>query len=502
MAESLELQLDFSLLQRIDIEFELEIRGHGPPFASRDLNKELKEFWNDPKTVVTALKGSTKQLTVRVAEFGYNLVEAEPTEQNYRAAFALYSTLYNRCRYTSDEDDPDKSQGRKIVKLLRAHMDEFSQRCKESQAPTVNKNNEDNVTVLEGESPGGHSQATRFSHGRGRGISTTPFPSIDFDGRFPPGRSHLNIPNYRDIVGFNTSHLRWSDPQPSPFQNSQAFHEMRPVPFKDWGISFSGKRGGKKVRIFIMELERMCVAQGISLQTVARAARLFLTDDALVWYNNCWQYLSTWQQFKTAIQSAFEDFESDFSIRKRIEERKQRVGEPVEVFIVSLYELVRELEDPISEKVLIRLVRRNLLPEFSSALALVQADSMNQLVDYLKQIERNRLISSPIPSTNTVSRKASVNVSEISADNKPLEKKVVKKSVQKKKSNAKEKNDDILNLNKCVNCGEGHNIRDCEKPRKCNVMCYRCGLENTITSRCPVCNKKESGSAGEGGATQ
>lgn len=464
--ETSDFTLDFPLLCEDDIKFELSLRGRGPPWDNRDLKAELNKYWEYPQRMIVHLNNSMHDLITRAAEFEFNLMDSKPSQSS--AIKILYIYLQHRCKYVADAGDPDKAKSRRVLKMIDRHMEEYENR------EQLNASGSDTLAV-------------ELPRGRGRGA-------------IPKYASHLNVP-FLVNGGRCSPNLQTNlNPQnteqtaeipPGNNQVDTVFSvRVTPASFKDWSISFSGARGSKKVRSFILELERMSAAQGVPLHVVNRAVRLFLTGDALLWYNTCWQYLPTWESFSMAIRSAFMDVESDFSIRKRIEERKQRPGEPVEVFLAAMQELFDELEDGISENEKIRLTRRNLLFAFSNPLALTQVQSMVHLGSLLKQIELNRLFTPPNPQKSGFSNPSQQRqVNEVSSPRNFVQNNQQRPNTNNRRDNGQVPRED--NQITCVNCGvPGHKAKDCPQPRKCNIMCYKCGLENTITSRCPVCKPK------------
>uniref|UniRef100_A0A1B0C8P4 RNA-directed DNA polymerase n=1 Tax=Lutzomyia longipalpis TaxID=7200 RepID=A0A1B0C8P4_LUTLO len=120
--------------------------------------------------------------------------------------------------------------------------------------------------------------------------------------------------------------------------------------------------------------------------------RFMLSGGALTWYDSYSHVLlnCTWEQFSVRFLNAFYDSESDFSVRKRIEERKQGQNENVEVFVAAMLSLFEELEGDLSEVEKVRLIRRNLHSSLRNALLLVEIHSVEELCEKLKLVERNR----------------------------------------------------------------------------------------------------------------
>lgn len=180
----------------------------------------------------------------------------------------------------------------------------------------------------------------------------------------------------------------WSEIQSIPFVNRR----LKPLQVKDWGLKFSGNRSERTAKSFLRDVERMAHIQGVSLQEVVWSMRLMLTDGAQLWYDTYSDAFRTftWEQFRERFLSAFCNLESDFEIRRKIEERKQGAGENAEVFLAAMLTLFDELVEDIPEAEKIRLIRRNLHFSVANALLLFDITSLADLSLKLKVVEKNR----------------------------------------------------------------------------------------------------------------
>ncbi|XP_055693452.1 uncharacterized protein LOC129795926 [Lutzomyia longipalpis] len=325
----------------------------------------------------------------------------------------------------------------------------------------------------------------------------------------PIASSRANSVGPRRDLSFEPPMLRQDPmlPRQSTPNSSVGGRRLKPLHVKDWNLSFSGDRRGKKARIFLKEVQRMAMIQGISLEEVQWSMRFMLSGGALTWYDSYSHVLlnCTWEQFSVRFLNAFYDSESDFSVRKRIEERKQGQNENVEVFVAAMLSLFEELEGDLSEVEKVRLIRRNLHSSLRNALLLVEIHSVEELCEKLKLVERNRSYAyterrevnaisasarggngGAIPkrssnnrrnsaasnSTNASSSRDSANVSDSSDTN-----------VQGSSRGDEGENTSGV----CIFCKKsGHKIRACMfRPRVC---CFKCCKPGVITRTCPNCS--------------
>lgn len=289
-----------------------------------------------------------------------------------------------------------------------------------------------------------------------------------------------------------------------PFRQDSmsAPRRLKPLQVKDWNLTFSGDRRGKKARVFLKEVVRMSQMQGVSLNEVLWNMRFMLTGGALLWFDSHAEKLMncTWEDFSLRFLNAFYDAESDFSIRKRIEERKQDQNENVEVFIAAMLCLFEELDTDLSEVEKVRLIRRNLHSSLRNALLLIDISTVNDLSEKLKLVERNRSYAYNERRSNEISSmSADIESSKVQSlssrpgsvrtDSSPGGSPLVESSSGRDLNSAgPSQRNHTNNSNKICNfCKkDGHNIRSCMfRPRIC---CFKCCKAGVITRTCPDCN--------------
>lgn len=265
------------------------------------------------------------------------------------------------------------------------------------------------------------------------------------------------------------------------------FATYKPIPLKDWGITFSGEIRGTHVRTFLREIERMATAQRVSLASVLSSIHLCLSGDALRWYRSC-ELFGTWDDFSRSIKITFDRFDCDLSVRRRLEQRKQRDGERVGVYVADLRSLFRELETPLDEKTMVQMVRRNLNHRIRESILLREFATLTELEDALRISENNMLISGDDaqPKQKRVSAIEQTTNSNASSGNR---------SGNNNRGNNRRftQNSARRRPSLCVNCFLGnHAVNDCTQPRRANVLCYGCGAEGVIKRNCPSCSGEGS----------
>lgn len=265
----------------------------------------------------------------------------------------------------------------------------------------------------------------------------------------------------------------------------------KPIPVKEWDIKFSGDGKGLRVQTFVREMERMAQLQGVRMEAVLSSLHLCLTGDALIWYRSNDIFL-TWREFAMALKYNFGRSDCDLAVRRKIEERKQKDGERVGVYISAMKSLFRELELGLDESTKLQLVRRNLSYHFRDPLLFRDFETLEELEMALHRVEQNLLLS-------TADRPKVQKVSEIevsSVSSQPSQPPQVSKQGSTQNSRA-QGNKLGKRRSMCMNCFMGnHRISDCTQPRRADLLCYGCGAENVIKRNCPNCKRSGEGQGG------
>lgn len=181
-----------------------------------------------------------------------------------------------------------------------------------------------------------------------------------------------------------------------------------------------------------------------------------------------------------ALRQQYSDSRSDVDIRELIRDRKQKQGESFDNFYESVVELTDRLKEPLSNIMLVEILRRNLLPEIQHEILNLKITSLQELRDicrrrefFLQDIRRKSGLGFSRPSLG------SKRVSE-------LDELLVNDDVE----SLDEASEQISAVSlSCWNCHQtGHRYQECLANR--TVFCYGCGLPDTYKPTCKNCNPK------------
>lgn len=254
------------------------------------------------------------------------------------------------------------------------------------------------------------------------------------------------------------------------------------------------------------------------------AAELFI-GDAFIWYKSIKHSVNSWQSLVDRLKRDFFHSDHEDNIWDQIKQRKQKRNESVAVFIAHLQILFSRLSNAPAESTKIKHIRKNLLPDYITQLALVEVNTVDELSKHCRKLEEASYLRSKqnISELNNIDtfgqgphtsgsanhnfenknryQNSNFNKNNKSSysgnDNKPnLNKyKTVSKETGHFSKTYHQKNDNPSpesNTSKilCWNCDMPNHIStDCRLKRK--KFCYKCGVKNVKSSDCPKCSKNE-----------
>lgn len=232
------------------------------------------------------------------------------------------------------------------------------------------------------------------------------------------------------------------------------------IPVFKWDLKFDGAR--ESVSSFLERVEELRVARNCSKEEVFASAIDLFSGTALIWFRSIRGKVNDWDSLVKLIRRDFLPSDYDDVLWEQIKDRIQGKNEQVTIFIAVLENLFSRLTVPCSEQLKIKYIRRNLLPCYSSALALVDAPTVEALSELCRKIE-DANISVKHPTTSkiaTLEQALTYNTTKPTSDGSRL---------------------------KCWNCDEdGHVRRDCRKPKR-PIHCFGCNEPGVIKPNCPKC---------------
>lgn len=311
--------------------------------------------------------------------------------------------------------------------------------------------------------------------------NSDPFPDLS---QPPPSFSN---PSHRQLqvhqwpnMPFNQSNqVPFDDPIQSAVPMVQLPNGIRQqtlganIRIDKWGIIFDGTNRTTSIEDFVFRVETLQNDYGCEWREVLKSFHHLLSGPALDWFwdHRRFNNVSRWRDLKAALISQFHRFDSDFDIHRKILDRRQQNQETFDDFYNAVIRLRNQLRSPISERDIVSIMKGNLKSPMAQLLFPVQSISLAQFAKECRRAENllnnHRSFSNRFPPRS---------VHELDYED----------VVAEETSEVDAFNTNVRKLI-CWNCKkEGHTFMECVEEKR-NLFCYKCGLENTVTPKCPVC---------------
>lgn len=251
----------------------------------------------------------------------------------------------------------------------------------------------------------------------------------------------------------------------------------------NWRLKFTGNSSSLSVDKFIYRVEALTkqTLNGNFAVLCGNAGALF-EGKANDWF---WRFHEScpnfqWRDLCRSLRQQYQDSRTDIDIREMIRDRKQKVNETFDSFYESVLELVDRLAEPLSDRTLVEILRRNLLPDIQHEILNLSVDSVSQL----RGICRRREFF-----LQDMRRK--LNVGVVVGKTVPFSKRVFEvEHSEGPESEVLECQPNVSAINSaCWNCRvSGHRYQDCVADR--TIFCYGCGAPETYKPHCEKCNSQ------------
>lgn len=260
----------------------------------------------------------------------------------------------------------------------------------------------------------------------------------------------------------------------------------------NWKLRFAGNSKSLPVESFIYRVEALTkqTLSGNFTILCMNASALF-DDRAADWF---WRFHKSFPNFQwtdlcKALKEQYRDSRRDVDLRELIRDRKQKPGETFDSFYESVVEIVDRLDQPLPDRTLVEILRRNLLPEIQHEILNMSIFSIAELRDicrrrefFLQDMRKRHGISSGKPS--------------------PFQKRISEVDVMEEPGVEMSHLEEVSEINLiCWNCRKsGHRYQDCLTDR--NIFCYGCGAPEIYKPNCKTCSTKNSQATAPKGATK
>lgn len=225
-------------------------------------------------------------------------------------------------------------------------------------------------------------------------------------------------------------------------------------------IVFEGKTC---VREFITQVEEYFLYKNFDESLLVGSFSDLLSGSAAKWFRTIRFNIASWTELKVALLKRFDKLEFDYFLEYELRTRKQKFSESLPDFITELMDMASRLATPISESVVITIVKHNMLPIYTPYVVGRHIASLDCFMNLGKELE------------------IFVNRKSLKEPFKPFK-------VEKIQSSAVKTENPL-----CLKCqSSGHTYRDCATIP--GMICFKCKKLGVITKFCDVCNLEKKNS--------
>lgn len=182
------------------------------------------------------------------------------------------------------------------------------------------------------------------------------------------------------------------DQYPYPEENMRA-NQQYSNPVKRWNFVFSGDGQGFSLSDFFSRIELNARAERVTNDQLFLSFHYLLSGEAEKWYRGNYREFRDWHDLVVGMRRHFLPRNYNHLLRDEIANRQQGRQESFAHFITDMKILFQRAFPPLDEDYKIYVVQKNMLPQYSANLVCVNFVSLNQLVDYCKRLDENKLMS-------------------------------------------------------------------------------------------------------------
>ena len=240
-------------------------------------------------------------------------------------------------------------------------------------------------------------------------------------------------------------------------------------------------KGDTCVRAFLARLEELRIARKISENIIFDGFPDLVEGPALYWYRANKFNFSCYSELLEGLKSDFDLPDFDFRLLQEIRTRTQAKDESMVVYLSVMLGMMSRLSKQLPEEEKLDLILRNIRPEYSRELALVDVTSIQHLQKIGKRLELAKVkmdsFHEPSFSKNSLvpdfNYKNPKNISPAPNKVKPV--------------SSVSDNETDKPIIKCFRCGKNnHTAPFCRTSR--DLVCFKCGTKGVKTPECPTCS--------------
>ncbi|XP_049874600.1 uncharacterized protein LOC126372767 [Pectinophora gossypiella] len=234
-------------------------------------------------------------------------------------------------------------------------------------------------------------------------------------------------------------------------------------------------KGDSCVRVFLARLEELCSARNILVDDIYTGFTDLVDGPALCWYraNKC--RFSNYSELVSALKSDFDLPDYDFRLLEEIRSRTQAKDESIVIYLSIILGMMSRLSKELSESDKLDIILRNIRPEYSREIRMIDVTTIQQLQQIGKRLElsKHRIDNFIEPNFSKNSVAPDFNFKCKPKSSRDFSKNIPVASV--------------IRSSTCFRCGgTNHSTNRCNASKE--VVCFKCGKKGVKAPLCPNCN--------------
>ncbi len=175
----------------------------------------------------------------------------------------------------------------------------------------------------------------------------------------------------KEIGSVERSGATRADPiAPPPVEVRRVVEEtvesQKPVNLSKWDVHFDGEKAGMSLFAFLERVEELSEARGVTQAQLFRGAVDLFVGKALLWFRSVRKSFGSWEELVRELKLEFLHPNYDDLLLDEIRRRTQGANESIGVYVAGMKIMFGRLQEPLSEKRMLGLIRANLLPFYQT----------------------------------------------------------------------------------------------------------------------------------------
>lgn len=273
-------------------------------------------------------------------------------------------------------------------------------------------------------------------------------------------------------------------------ENDEPCVKIKPVPVRDWGLKFTGKKGDMSFSTFLERVENNRRSRGISRALLFRDAVDLFEGDAYTWYNMVKDWATDWSSLIELMREQFLPENFDRDLFEEIKRRTQGDHESIGLYIASMKGLFNKMTKSVAEETQFEIILERIDPYYQPLIAFTKISNITELLAACRKLDAKRELAKSFKPPPSKSKSLIPELAYASTSSCATTSDAGDGDAQEITSARSGRINNLSSNRTCWNCGSlDHLSTRCTKPQK--RYCYACGHPDVTVRTCPKCTKRQ-----------